>query len=171
MNWNIQDSTMIESIFFGFVLWNELDEGTISYCQWVFLLIYLCNKMSWLRGAGIAGPHHWNLETWIIARTHTHWEIRQFPTSQLLRPRNHEAGGQVVSGVLVVAKLGINCAISQWVWVLVFIPWPMGMGVTGCWEIAHILTSFFFTDFYTGHGIKASCDYLVIFSCKMYCPW
>ena len=38
-----------------------------------------------------------------------------------------------------------NFVISQWVWVLDFIPWPMQMRATRCWEP-------FSTDFGTGHG-------------------
>ena len=38
---------------------------------------------------------------------------------------------------------GVNYEISQWVWVLAFISWPpMGMGITGCWEIVSPKTPF-----------------------------
>ena len=36
-----------------------------------------------------------------------------------------------------------NYVISQWVCPLAFIPWPMRMWVTGCWEIVHFPTPLF----------------------------
>ena len=44
------------------------------------------------------------------------------------------ACGLTAPRALVVTDLGI----MRWVWVLAFIPWPMGMGFTGCGEIAHL---------------------------------
>ncbi len=66
---------------------------------------------------------------------------------QLSVPRNHLAW--CPSG----CQVG-NYAISQWARVLAFIPRPMGMSVTECWEITHFPTPLFSTDFDTGHGIK-----------------
>ena len=59
-------------------------------------------------------------------------------------------------------KVG-NYVISQWLWVLAFIPYPMGMMATGCWKIMHFPTPPFSSDFTTGHGIKArtSCAGLI----------
>ena len=45
-----------------------------------------------------------------------------------------------------------NYVISQRVWVLAFISWPMWIKVTGCWEITYFLTPHFSTDFDIGHG-------------------
>ncbi len=47
-----------------------------------------------------------------------------------------------------------NYVISQWDWVFAFIPWPMRSKITGFWEIAQFITSPFYTDFDTDHGIS-----------------
>ena len=61
-----------------------------------------------------------------------------------------------------------NYVISQWVWLLAFIPWPMGVKVTGCQEFAHFPTPLLSADF---HGIKSYTVCLVPDkkSCKLPC--
>ena len=47
-----------------------------------------------------------------------------------------------------------NYAISQWVWVLAFIQWPMRTMVIWCWKLSHFPTPHFSTDFDSDHGIS-----------------
>ena len=53
-----------------------------------------------------------------------------------------------------VAKLGIMRFLNKYGFLQKFIPWPIGMRVTTCWEITQFPTFPFSTDFDTGHGIK-----------------
>ena len=66
----------------------------------------------------------YNLMKDIIARIHAHWEIGQFPTRKPSGSRNLWLQGSWHPDCCWVG----NCAISQWVWTLAFIPWQMEWG-------------------------------------------
>ena len=72
---------------------------------------------------------------YIVARNYTHWEIVSLRPSGSWDSDNCRVG---------------NYGISQWVWILAFIPWPIWMKVTGCCDISQFPRPHFSTNFDTG---------------------
>ena len=66
---------------------------------------------------------------------------------------DQEARGCRLSGSWTLAVVALGIIVSQWVWVLAFIPIAYRNKVTRCCEIIQFLTLFFSTVFDSGHGI------------------
>ena len=65
------------------------------------------------------------------SRTDTCWEIEQFPTRQLPRPRNHKVASWFLGPDSCLVR---NYAISQWLWILIIIDMASILVLLASWS-------------------------------------
>ncbi len=86
-----------------------------------------------------------------MARTHAHADMAHFPTRCIIR--DWEALGRRLGDFQFVMKHWVGkCAIPAWVWVLVFIPWPV-RNIKAAVQISHISAHPFLHELCLGYEI------------------